>query len=801
MRRPSVMGSASRVVVCCILALVLTAGVVSAAPRQQTTVNICSRTAEVQTATLARLTPTPTCSTVTDEQLAGITHLSITGYSAASIASGDFAGLTGLTFLEIRDSTTLTTANAFSQVAGTLEHLVLVENEFSSLDADVFDGLSALRELNLSRNRLSSLDEDVFDGLSALENLSVGDNELSSLDADVFDGLSALEIVDAARNGLSSLDVDIFDGLSSLEYLNVQGNELSSLPADIFDGLSALRDLNLSKNRLSSLDEDVFDGLSALQYLDLWSNELSSLDADIFDGLSALGRLGLSSNELSSLDADIFDGLSRISKLNLSSNELSSLDADVFDGLSRMWELNLRDNPIPSFPTGIFEDQTELRSLYLHCTSLTELDLDLFDPFAGTLRTLDIRGIEFTTEPSETAIRAKLTSLTSLKTGAFTCSSVAPGVTVTPGSLTVAEGGTGTYEVALPTQPTGNVTVAIRSDNTEVTVSPASLTFTDTTWDAAQTVTVSAARDTDTVDDVVTLTHDPSGADYASVSDTTLTVTVEDDDLQPVTVSFGAATYAVAEGGSVTVTVELSADPERGVTIPITGSNRDGASNADYSGVPADVTFNSGDTSETFTFTATHDTVDDDGESVRLAFVRLPAGVSAGTPSTSTVSIADDDDPAVTVSFGAATYTAAEGSGVTVTVTLNADPEREVTIPLTKNNRDGASDGDYSGVPANVMFGATERSKTFTFTATQDTVDEDGESVLLEFGSLPARVTAGSTATSTVSISDDPKARYDLNGNGDIEKNEMVAALDDYLHRVIDKRLMILVLDCYISGS
>ena len=45
-----------------------------------------------------------------------------------------------------------------------------------------------------------------------------------------------------------------------------------------------------------------------------------------------------------------------------------------------------------------------------------------------------------------------------------------------------------------------------------------------------------------------------------------------------------------------------------------------------------------------------------------------------------------------------------EGSTVTVTVTLNADPERTVTIPITKANQVGASDNDYSGVPANVEF-------------------------------------------------------------------------------------------------
>ena len=39
--------------------------------------------------------------------------------------------------------------------------------------------------------------------------------------------------------------------------------------------------------------------------------------------------------------------------------------------------------------------------------------------------------------------------------------------------------------------------------------------------------------------------------------------------------------------------------------------------------------------------------------------------------------------------------------------------------------------------------------------ATDDSVDDDGESVLLSFGTLPAGVSAGSPATATVNITDD----------------------------------------------
>ena len=187
-------------------------------------------------------------------------------------------------------------------------------------------------------------------------------------------------------------------------------------------------------------------------------------------------------------------------------------------------------------------------------------------------------------------------------------------------------------------------------------------------------------------------------------------------------------------------------------------TNQGGAAAADYSGVPQSVTFDSGDISRTFTFTAEADNVNDDGESVLLTFgASLPADVTAGTPGTSIVTITDDDVPAVTVSFGAASYAVAEGSSRTVTVELSADPERTVIIPIVTTNQGGAAAADYSGVPTSVTFtSGGDTSRAFTFTAEADDDDDDGESVRLSFGAgLPAGVTAGTPGMSIVSITDD----------------------------------------------
>ena len=75
------------------------------------------------------------------------------------------------------------------------------------------------------------------------------------------------------------------------------------------------------------------------------------------------------------------------------------------------------------------------------------------------------------------------------------------------------------------------------------------------------------------------------------------TVSITDDDVPNITVSFEQSAYTVAEGNSETVKVKRwSADPERTVEVPITTTDMDGASSSDYSVAPQTVVFNIGDT-------------------------------------------------------------------------------------------------------------------------------------------------------------------------------------------------------------
>ena len=330
------------------------------------------------------------------------------------------------------------------------------------------------------------------------------------------------------------------------------------------------------------------------------------------------------------------------------------------------------------------------------------------------------------------------------------------------GSYSVPEGNAQTVNVTLSADPERTVAIPITVtpqggvtgadyDHDEL---PSNLTFNP--GQTVRTITFITTQDgVDDDDESVRLAIGSPLPDRVSIgSHGETTFHIVDDDDPPVEIGFEQGSYSVPEGVTQTVRVTLDADPEREVTVSMVVTHQDGVTGADYSGVPESLVFGPGETEKTFDFSATQDDGDDDGESVRLTFGNLPARVSIGSHGETTLHIGDDDDPVVEVQFEHSEYGVFEGGEVTLAVVLSADPERTVTVPLTRTNEGGATDSDYSGVPASVTFASGETRKTFVFAALEDTDQEDGESVKLGFGTRPERVDLGSNDETTIAIQD-----------------------------------------------
>ena len=346
------------------------------------------------------------------------------------------------------------------------------------------------------------------------------------------------------------------------------------------------------------------------------------------------------------------------------------------------------------------------------------------------------------------------------------------GVTVSVSDLSLYEGGSDTYTVVLTSQPTADVTVdlAVAAGVAEVDVSatPGQLTFKAEDWEKAQTVTVEARSDSDAGSGQARVTHDVDGGDYGSHSVTAadVTVWVNDDD---VTVSFSAATYEATEGGSAAdVTVSLNAAPGREVVVPIQsvaqgGATAPGAPGADYSGIPASVTFAAADTSKSFAVTAADDDIDENGESVGLSFGTLPKGVSASGQTASTVNLKDPAKPASTaLALSVNPESVNESAGAaTVTVTGALDGAaltQDAVVSLSVSPGAGTEVADYaaSSSPLTITAGQTSGEATITLTPADDKIVESAETVV-----VGGTMTVGGAATSltltpaNVTITDD----------------------------------------------
>ena len=209
-----------------------------------------------------------------------------------------------------------------------------------------------------------------------------------------------------------------------------------------------------------------------------------------------------------------------------------------------------------------------------------------------------------------------------------------PGVTVSKSTLTVTEQSTtgDSYTVVLDSEPTANVVVTVAGHSgTDVTPVPTTLTFTDSDWATAKTVTVTAADDADTVDDEVSLTHSAmsTDTDYSGITIAGVTVTVDDNDDantpatgQPVITGAAQVGKTLTAGlGNIADTDGLPGTFPDDYTLQWVRVDADGVSNE------ADL---SGETSGTYTPVAA-----DVGKKIKVAVSFTDDGSTAEGPLTS----------------------------------------------------------------------------------------------------------------------------------------------------------------------
>ena len=261
------------------------------------------------------------------------------------------------------------------------------------------------------------------------------------------------------------------------------------------------------------------------------------------------------------------------------------------------------------------------------------------------------------------------------------------GVLISPTELEVPEGDEATYTVAITTEPSDNVTVVPSvSGSPDVTVSPASLSFTPGDWADVRTVTVSAGHDPFTEDDIATISHAVSGGDYAAVTAGDVSVTVVDDDSESTSIALGVDPASVSEdAGStlVTVTATLNAAPrptDTDVTVTVGALGDTATADKDYAAVSDfTLTIEAGETSGSADFTLTP-TVDglDEGDELITVSGDIDAIDLSVTDTTVTIANFTNKVPA----FAAELPRSLE-------VAENSEPDTDIGDPVAATDEDG----------------------------------------------------------------------------------------------------------------
>ena len=238
---------------------------------------------------------------------------------------------------------------------------------------------------------------------------------------------------------------------------------------------------------------------------------------------------------------------------------------------------------------------------------------------------------------------------------------------------------------------------------------------------------------------------------------TVVTVTIESEDMS--SVGFASADLTVGEEtGSVSVEILLSGGVMVGLdtVIPLVITDGSAMDGTHYTAVTSG-TIRAGDGSVNVTIPITDDDVDNADRMFTVSLgAPLPADITPGTITETTIEITDNDVPVLSVAADPTTIT--EGATSTITITATIAPANDLTIPYMIAGS-GIAPGDYTlmasgatltGLTGNVTLPAAQTSVELTLTA----VDDADSSAEMLTWTLAAGTgyTVGATSAATVTI-------------------------------------------------
>ena len=318
-------------------------------------------------------------------------------------------------------------------------------------------------------------------------------------------------------------------------------------------------------------------------------------------------------------------------------------------------------------------------------------------------------------------------------------------VMVFPPLLTVyesGEGNEGTVTLALKTEPTGSVTITPFSSDSGTAAVAGTATFTNTTWDVPQTITVTGVQEGS-----ARIRFEARGGDYQDHGVAEVAVTVVGD--PEVTIEPGASPATEGEPAAFTVSVR----PPPRVDLTVNLSVMDPAGYLVSPG-PVMLMIAAGTSGGTVSLATEDDRQDEEHGDVTMT-VKPGAGYDVSSPSSASVTVEDNDPtPAVTLHLSPAVI--GEDGGVsTVTASLSGSSAEATRVTVSSSPGSNAISSDFSqrGTALTIEAGSTSSTGEVTITAVDDGVDDlrDREITVSGSASNDLGITGPADATLTIS--------------------------------------------------
>ncbi len=317
----------------------------------------------------------------------------------------------------------------------------------------------------------------------------------------------------------------------------------------------------------------------------------------------------------------------------------------------------------------------------------------------------------------------------------------------------IAEGGSGSFDISLSTRPDWEVTITFENTNTDISLSPNSLTFTPSNYGTAQSLTVSAAEDADAANDSDLITIEAAGGlDAPSVSKSILVI--DNDNISTGRIVLSPAQgLTIAEGNSGNFSVSLSNFPNVEARVSLSTSS------ANITLSESSLTFTRSNYAQAQSITVSAAEDDDAADESETITLQASGGITA--PSAS-LSVSVEDDESVRFLLAPESLTIIEGQQGTFRVRPATRPSGDISVTITSSNTAIAvvdTDPSAAGNQNTLSFSrslstnAWDRSRTVSVEAVHD-VDTNDESLAISLVGSGGDY-QGTTGRISVSVSDD----------------------------------------------